>query len=57
MNQTSKICQTLNAFLEDVFKVKHSIVYLWSDEDGAFAPMPVSQMSNRFLCMTHLCFG
>lgn len=48
MNQTSKICQTLNAFLEDVFKVKHSIVYLWSDEDGAFAPMPVSQMSNRF---------
>ncbi len=48
MNQTVRICEALNEFLVDVFKVKHSRIYLWSDEQGAFLPMPAVKDANPF---------
>ncbi len=35
MNQTVRICESLNNFLTGIFKVDHSSIYLWSDEEGA----------------------
>lgn len=48
LNQTEKICETLNEFIQEYFQVEHSSVYLWSDEEGAFYPHPVRKDSKRF---------
>lgn len=48
MNDTLLICKTINEFLMDIFKVDHSSIYLWSDEEGAFLPHPTGQNANRF---------
>ena len=48
MNQTIRICEALNEFLIEIFNVKHSTIYLWSEEQGAFLPHPILENKNRF---------
>ena len=48
MNQTIRICEALNEFLIEIFNVKHSTIYLWSEENGAFLPLPILENKNRF---------
>lgn len=48
MNDTILICQAINEFLVDIFRVEHSSIYLWSDDEGAFLPHPVGKNGSRF---------